>query len=814
MAYSIADAEPTFDLPAGSSSDFYLSREINDREDDNNGKTVKKHGLWRYPFLTRRTGDSLVGTNEQINSSEFRHGRTAAKVKLGNASSSGNLDLELSPETFDDQLEGVFRDKFVRFFHDGQKDLITKDYMTPKGYIHVNGDDGTYNQWYDSTKEGKRVTQVPLFYTGNEAGTEEDPFGLIKVSPEKLNDRSKNPLGKFIAHELHIGNTPVKYSALSRIPITEKAIRLQNFRHVEMGELNLNVAVNAIVTGSFSMNGSNNPDYYTESAEKGKTRMADQMYDKKVMATGATEDFYSTDYRDAAERFVAAARNTTKSTDTDQFTALDGFLYVNGHQLQFASALTMDLNNNLQAINAIFVKNAIANLSPSLAVTGNITAYFTDGEKDGTGKKYGADDLKNLASQNKDTEILYAFIDKEDPEVIYLFQVFKATISAPTETKDAESPISLDLPYTSYGEMAVRLLRLAIPKISFIDMDMGSMIDGGDMTKLDVTLIPNVPLDKEAPAVAEGIFSDKDYIDSANTNGLYVFNDAEFTVYDADGNKLENEVTVDTSTLAIGADGEITATLNFGTALEVGQTVKVKLTVNGANREAGKEVAPDIPYLRMGDAYKESLYKAGYVAVQAGDTINVLTAKGAGDTAEDDLIYKSYAAMSADDIKVESSDDAVASVSGAVVTIGSSVAEGANATITVTSKYDKGVFLAFDVQVGGEPAPGPGPDPTPDPVDAQAPTFSETLENVSYETTDTATPLNGAATVSDGGTVTYQWYKDDVAIEGATSAEYTPDITTEGEFVYKIVATNTNASATGATTATANQSCTVTVVGA
>jgi hypothetical protein len=145
MAYSIADAEPTFDLPAGSASDFYLSREINDREDDNNGKTVKKHGLWRYPFLTRRTGDSLVGTNEQINSSEFRHGRTAAKVKLGNASSSGNLDLELSPETFDDQLEGVFRDKFVRFFHDGQKDLITKDYMTPKGYIHVNGDDGTYN---------------------------------------------------------------------------------------------------------------------------------------------------------------------------------------------------------------------------------------------------------------------------------------------------------------------------------------------------------------------------------------------------------------------------------------------------------------------------------------------------------------------------------------------------------------------------------------------------------------------------------------------------------------------------------------------
>lgn len=88
--------------------------------------------------------------------------------------------------------------------------------------------------------------------------------------------------------------------------------------------------------------------------------------------------------------------------------------------------------------------------------------------------------------------------------------------------------------------------------------------------------------------------------------------------------------------------------------------------------------------------------------------------------------------------------------------------------------------------------------------DAETPVFDETLEDATVET---STTLDGSASVSDGGTVSYQWYKDNEAIDDATNATLT--VTESG--TYKVVATNTNSSATGSTTATAQQSCTITV---
>ena len=785
---AMGDKEPTFNLPTGGSSDFYLAREVNDSESDNNGKVVRKDGLNQYPFLTRRTGDSLVGTNEEITSSELRHGRTAGKTKIGNASSSGSHDFELSPETFDDQLEGVFRSKWVRWTHDGASDLITKKFLTPNGYIHVRGEDGTYNQFYDAaTDEGKGVTQVPLLYTGNESGAKSNPFGLIKVSPEKLGNRAVNPTGRFIVHELHVGDDPVKYSFVSRIPINDDIVRYQHFRHVECGEINLNVTVNAIVTGSFTLSGSNNPSYFTEVNEVGKKRMATKMADDKSVATGSGENYFSDDFEDGAEKFIAAIKKTTESTNTDQFTALEGFLYVNGHQIQFASDLTMDLNNNLQPINAIFVKNAIANISPSLTVNGNITAYFTDGEKDSTGKKFGADDLKNLASENKDVEILYAFQDKEDPEVVYIFQIFKSTISAPTEEKGADSPISLSLPYNSFGEMAVRCLRIVLPKVRKVEFDVDGFLSTGDSSStISVRLVPNVPLVTSGSAVEEGVFTDDDYIDTTNTNGSYVFNNAEVSLNAQELGTGDFEF----NNVRLLADGSIGAELTLADGLNKGDTLQLKVVVNGTDCEATVEIVPDIPYLRMGKNYASGKLESGKLVLPESESLNLFTAKVTSDpeSPEDNLIYPVNSNVTADDLEVLTSDSTVISVSGTTITVESD----GEATITIQSKKDPSVRMTF-VTVAGEPLP-----------DAETPTI-EDIADVTLTEGDTLT-LTAVASVSDGGTLSYNWSKGGTSLGDSATYEKT-DVVTADSGTYSVTVTNT----LNGKTATASKDVEVTV---
>ena len=100
------------------------------------------------------------------------------------------------------------------------------------------------------------------------------------------------------------------------------------------------------------------------------------------------------------------------------------------------------------------------------------------------------------------------------------------------------------------------------------------------------------------------------------------------------------------------------------------------------------------------------------------------------------------------------------------------------------------------------------------PVDAVTPVFGGEIEDATYPVGGTASELDGTATVSDSGTVSYQWYKDGIAISGETGATYTPDISEGGSTTYKVIATNTNESATGAKTATAEMSCTISVVSA
>ena len=98
-------------------------------------------------------------------------------------------------------------------------------------------------------------------------------------------------------------------------------------------------------------------------------------------------------------------------------------------------------------------------------------------------------------------------------------------------------------------------------------------------------------------------------------------------------------------------------------------------------------------------------------------------------------------------------------------------------------------------------------------VNAATPLIRTGLADGTYTVGAKATALSVEATVSDGGTLSYQWYKDSTVISGATSASYTPDTKTAGTFTYKVVVTNTNNNVNGKTTATAESSATVTVNG-
>ena len=98
-------------------------------------------------------------------------------------------------------------------------------------------------------------------------------------------------------------------------------------------------------------------------------------------------------------------------------------------------------------------------------------------------------------------------------------------------------------------------------------------------------------------------------------------------------------------------------------------------------------------------------------------------------------------------------------------------------------------------------------------VNAETPKIIIGLENKTYTVGATATALSVEATVTDGGELSYKWYKGDELISGATSKSYTPSTAEAGTFTYKVVVTNTNNNVNGKTTATAASSATVIVNG-
>lgn len=105
-------------------------------------------------------------------------------------------------------------------------------------------------------------------------------------------------------------------------------------------------------------------------------------------------------------------------------------------------------------------------------------------------------------------------------------------------------------------------------------------------------------------------------------------------------------------------------------------------------------------------------------------------------------------------------------------------------------------------------------------VDAQTPNITTQPTNVTVNVGGTAA-LTVAANVTDGGTLSFQWFSNTTnsnsggtAISGATSATFNAPTTVAGTRHYYVVVTNTNNSATGSTTAIrASNAASVTILG-
>jgi len=93
-------------------------------------------------------------------------------------------------------------------------------------------------------------------------------------------------------------------------------------------------------------------------------------------------------------------------------------------------------------------------------------------------------------------------------------------------------------------------------------------------------------------------------------------------------------------------------------------------------------------------------------------------------------------------------------------------------------------------------------------VNAQQPNITDQPLEATYMQYETAAPLTITASVTDGGTLSYQWYwsaensTNDGTAVGENSESYTPPTTTAGTWYYYVVVTNTNNDVTGTKTAT------------
>ena len=426
-------------LKTGADSDIIYTREVTDPKSANFSKLKTRDGLYKFPLLSRSTGNSIAGTTETIESNELRKGRTKSAPRRGNSSTEGTHDLELSPTTFDDLLEAALRNNWKRWTSDTDSAINLDNTAFNDGFFLtrcVDPEEKEYN--HDKNFGARRLINDGV------AGHED---GMLKV-----------PAG-CIVHELTCGSVDIKYSLLKKFGGVDGEDLYQEFKHIAVNTLSLSVQIGAIVTGSFGMMGTNNPKLMTEDVARAYFGGED---------TDRFEDGVTT-----GNSFIENL--PVKSTDTDQFTSREGDLWINGKNITFATNLTLELNNGLEKKYAIFVKDAISTQPLSLDITGDLTTYLVAGF---------SDELYNSGIDDETNEIMFQFQNKEkEPDFIYLFQIFQSKIGDQNLSASGADTFDQSEPWNSFGERALRIFRVALPKVRDIEFvaDATTWTDPGEL---------------------------------------------------------------------------------------------------------------------------------------------------------------------------------------------------------------------------------------------------------------------------------------------------------------------------------------------
>jgi hypothetical protein len=537
----MAHITPQFNIKTGSDSTLYFSREVTSGDVSVNPelqsalgrikKSVQQESdVFNYPQLTRRTGHSIKGSTESIESNELRKGRTKSAPRKGSSSSEGSLDIELSPETYDDIFEATFRNKWKPWKSDADSS-IKFDFDKPLAT----------DQFISNGTEKDAGLQAK--YLVGVANTESKDAVVVFETPAER--------ASYEIDELTCGTEDIKYSALAQYGGITGEDLYQEFKDLAVNTMSLSVSPGQIVTGSFGFMGANNPEllrtgdeyvkattfeegvsYYKSTgdgyvfAEPQPTSQGDIDNETYfVPPTGIIESLADDVVRDKKGRFYESVVDgevvgknpkevkdwiddlaNKKATSTDQFTAREGFLYINGHRIQYGSNLTFELNNGLKQIYAIFERDSISTTPLSLDITGTLDAYLIAGH---------SEDLYNMCARDKDIEIVACFQDQEDhPEYLYIIQIPKAKFTTNDISQGAEE-LTVSLPFQSFEERACRLFRIRKKVVDCtlnnetgnIDVSIVGKPDTEDGLEVSAVLADGTELQLTKGTYADGVLS-------------------------------------------------------------------------------------------------------------------------------------------------------------------------------------------------------------------------------------------------------------------------------------------------------------------